>query len=264
VFEELRSTSGFAGWISDNITITNLSFINGLRHNITISGTSQVAATRCDGITIQNVTSTFAHNKNLNIRYCDTVLIEDYIGDDALYEDGIMFYLGNTNCVVNRAKCRRNGRNGLGWNSALGTGLVVTDIETAGNIYAGIGITAAGATINNAVMKDRLVISNAYNNADNITINTVAISEYTPTDTPGGLYNDSIVALLGEITNVAINELSITDCNGLGIYSTNQFTPANPPVNVDITGGGFYNHTGTKADLYVGSDIVFADFDNYP
>lgn len=261
VFEELRSTSGFAGWVSDNITITNLRFINGLRHNICITGTGATAALRCDGVTIQNVTSTFAHNKNCNIRYCDTVLIEDYIGNDALREDGLMFYLGNTNVIVNRIECKRNGRWGLCWNGATGTGIVVNDVVTDGNVYGGVAITAASATMTDLVMGDRLVISNQYDNCNNITMSNVAISNYTPS---GGLYNNAIVGFLGEITNIEINELSITDCNGLGIYSTNQFTPPNPPVNVDIIGGGFYNHTGTKASLYAGSDMVFTDFDNYP
>lgn len=261
VFEELRSTSGFAGWVTDNITIQNLSFINGLRHNICISGTSQVAATRCDNIDILNVTSTFAHNKNCNIRYCDDVLVEDYTGNDALYEDGLMFYLGNTNVIVNRATCRRNGRHGISWNSAVGTGLTLNTATTSGNFYAGISITAAGANLSNLTMSDRLLVSNQYNNADNITMNGVAISNFTPIE---GLYSDSIVALLGEINNVQMTNLTITDCNGLGILSTNQFTPANPPVNVDFINGGFYNHTGTKSSIYAGSDIVFTNFANYP
>jgi hypothetical protein len=261
VFEELRSTSGFAGWVSDNITITNLNFTNGLRHNICITGTGATAALRCDGITIQNVNSTFAHNKNCNIRYCDTVLIEDYIGNDAIWEDGLMFYLGNTNVTINRIECKRNGRHGVSWNGASGTGLVGDEITTADNFYAGVSITAAGATLTDLVMNDRLLVSNQYDNANTISITRVAISDFAPDE---GLYSDSCVALLGAITDVAINELSITDCTGLGILSTNQFTPAAPPVNVDITGGGFYNHTGTKASLFAGSDIVFADFDNYP
>jgi hypothetical protein len=261
VFEELRSTSGAAFWICDNITISNLNFINGLRHNICISGTSTAAATRCDHIHISNVTSTFAHNKNCNIRYCDNVTVEDYIGDDAIWEDGLMFYLGNSNCVINRITCRRNGRNGIGWNSLYADGLTGGTLVTQDNVYAGIGITGKNVTLTGITMRDRLGIAYAYANATGITLTNVAIANYTADPT---YYNGSIVCLQGEIKNIALNELSITNCNGIGIYTTKEYTPANPPVNVDVTGGGLYNHTGTTYTIEAGTDIVFSDFDNAP
>ena len=121
-----------------------------------------------------------------------------------------MFYLSNTNAVIDHIECKRNGRNGVGWNGASSGSLTGTNIETADNIYDGIGISCNNVTLTDVVMSDRLVISNQYDNANNITINNIAISNY---HTLVGLYSDSVVALLGEINTIALNELSITNCS---------------------------------------------------
>jgi hypothetical protein len=257
-FEEHKAGSGFTAWCCDHITITNLNFIRGLRHNINCTGYNN--ATRTTNLTIQNVHSTFAYNKNCNIRYCTTVLVEDYVGNDAIEEDGLMFYLHNYSVTINRISCNRNGRFGVGWNGGQPGSILGDTISTSGNHDAGVYSSAANLTYTNVTMSDRLVLSNAYDNGNDISITNIAISNHIA----NASYYGCIVGLFGAITNVALNELSITGCTGIGIKATSDYTPLGPPVNVDITGGGIYTHTGTKFDIVGGSDVVFSDFDNYP
>ena len=269
VFEEHRTNCGFTAWICDDTSILGtgltgsdrLNFKNGLRHNINITGFDPVET--CDRPIIRGVLSTDAYNKNCNIRYCTDWIIEDYEGNDAVEEDGLMFYLGNINGVINRISCKRNGRNGIGWNSAHGEGLVATDIITADNKGAGIAISAKDAVFNNVTMSDVLSITYTYANATNIVFNNIAISDHDV----GGDFWGALVRLSGAIDNITFNNLTITNCIGIGIYAFPDFVPSLSPTNVTFNGGGIYSHTGECRkifwiDIPTGSQstIEFNDF----
>jgi len=258
IFEEHRTNCGVSFWVCDNVEVSDLTLHRALRHNINVSGFGPALADMCTGVYVHDIESYEAYNKACNIRYCDTVLVEDYIGNDCTMEDGLMFYLGDTNVVINRITCRNNRRNGVAWNSLHCDGLIATDIITEGNTYAGIAILARNSVWNNLVMKDVLQISDAYANATNVVINGVTIEDFAVADFWGG-----IVRLQGEIQNVTVNDLVMNRCTGIGILSTAEFGGV-PPQTTLFDGGGIYDHTGAHTSLAVGSDITFNDFDYTP
>jgi len=54
--------------------------------------------------------------------------------------------------------------------------------------------------------------------------------------------------------------MTMTDCSGVGILSTDGGLGGYPQTVV-FTGGGIYNHTGTKTDIQGTSDVTFTDFE---
>ena len=48
-------------------------------------------------------------------------------------------------------------------------------------------------------------------------------------------------------------------CDGDGIVAANYL--GGDPQEIKITNGGIFNHTGTKTDISVGSDVTFTNFD---
>jgi len=264
-FEEHKASSCVTFWCCNNINIEGLDidnplrFTGGLRHNINCTGYDN--SNRTTNVHAQYLESTYAYNKNFLIRYCTGVIIEDYVGNDAVCEDGLMFYLHNIDCEAYRIECKRNGRCGIGWNGAQSGNLTVEDIVTENNVYAGFYSSCDNVTGSNFTMKDRLIFSNVYDNCDDISISGITIDGYTSNN---GLYSNCVVGFFGEVTNIALSNVTVQNCTSTGaaFKTTNDYTPANPPVNVVINGGGLYSHTGTMYDLYSPYGIDFNNFRN--
>jgi hypothetical protein len=240
----------------DNIILEKPVVRDCLMHNISINGHDGTAQYYNTNIELINPESYDGHDKNVLVRDIDGfTLTGKLITEGAVWEDGLMFYTLCKNITVNEVEANDCKRAGLYWNSAQCEGLIVNKLTTSGN-GRGLYITAKDAVINDVTSSDIALLSNVYNNADNIVVNGLTIT---------GAVGTNILQLSGNVRNSTINDLVITGCTGVGIKcDSDAGTPSDPPENILIDGGGIYNNTGDKFSIEGGTDITFTNFENYP
>lgn len=235
-----------------------LEILNNALHGIAFLGTTNYQS---KNIIVDKVKSHLNHDKNILFYYTDISSVSNCIGDDSLFEDGLMYYALNTNAAISNVSCNNNRRGGLYMNGNPNLLLLGTGINLSGNKFYDLVINSTNVTLNNvnitgiSTIEQRysVWISSFYEYGDNIEINNLAIN---------GIINPdyAVVGLIGELSNIDITNLTLNNCNGVGILATDGGLGGFPQT-VIIEDGGIYNHTGTKTDIQAGSDVTFTDFD---
>ena len=250
--ENQRSGCGIAIWESEYIVIKDITVKDCLLHNISISGSD--FSNGCNTINLLSLTVIGGHDKNILVRFTDSVVVNDCAVTGALWEDGLIFYNFVTNATVNNLYASENKRAGLNWNSSDNSGLVATNIIGVNNTFRTLYITGPDAVFNNvSCTGDGILLAEPTGSYDcsNIIINTISILNAN---------QSQMVYFLGGIDNITINDLTIDGCTGIGFKSEDYSGDTNYPSNVTINRIGISNHTGLTTDISIGSDITFNDF----
>lgn len=239
--ESILTSCGLCATNSDNLIIDGITCINGLMHNFNFSND-------LTNLQLSNLHADTCIDKNILIRGCVGVTLNDILCENAIEEDGLIFYSGVVNAYVNNITCKNNDRYGFAWGGETSNGLSGGNITVDGNLR-GVNISAKNVVLSNIVSSDSIWLSAAYT-CKNITLNNVEII---------GAVATNILYLYGNVKNIDINNLTITGCNGVGIKSIIYEDLL--AEDVVITGGGIYDHTGVKVDLAEGTDVTFTDFE---
>lgn len=239
-WEHQKCAMAFVVFESDNIEIDGLTIEDGLAHSLAISATLTGLSTN---IRLKNLNVNTGHDKNILIRFSDSVTVEncatdgdpENTGTDETWEDGLIFYSNCTNCTVNGFVGKNCRRSGFIWNSNSSDGLVANNVTTIGcgtRTGYGVDIDAKNATISNFTINDSFRIGGPY-----VTTNIVAtniILESTQLQLP----NDYLFSIGGDgvtLNNFIMqNSKSKTGFNAIRIIGT----------DVEFNGGAVVNHTG--------------------
>jgi len=242
VKEEKRAGVGICVTSCDNVTIEGLTVRDALLHNISVSAV--LDSVFSSNIRLNNITAIHAHDKNIIIKRTNNSWVTNTFCDSATWEDGLIYYLGDSNAVVSNVTLTNNNRSGFCWNSITSQYLTADHITTSGNGYAGVSVNAKYATLSYLTMDDPLSIA-TYTPYD-IVLNNVTITGADGTSPP--------VVDIGGAKRVTLNNLIMTGCTNDGIRTNG--------TNEDIifNGGGIYNHYG-RVKSNVTDDITFNDFD---
>jgi len=251
VFQETRNGCGLVILHCDNVVIDGLTFKNGLLHNININGNNGTTATFCNNIRVNNVHSYSAHDKNCHVRYVKQVWVTNSIFENALYEDGLIFYVHCYNAFVDNVITRNNPRAGIYWNSQYDSCFTATNLQTSGNLY-GIYLTSRRVNISNVISTDNIYISNAYDARD-INLSNIQIV---------GSSSEFQIYIGGSVERVNFSNLTIRSCTGIAIKT--QTLSLGTPTAILISGGGIYDHTGTTTDIAGGTGITWSNFTGSP
>lgn len=249
VIEDQRAGCGLVVWKGSNIEIDGVVIRDSLLHNFSISSLDSPVVLSSENIILRNCEGYNGHDKNFLIRDIDGVELYDLIANDATWEDGIIFYANVLNAIVDGIYAEGNHRAGFYWNSSSNNYLTAQNITTRDNTR-GVYLVSKGATISNVDSNDMLNLSSQYDCSDNVLTN-IALHDIDA---------DYCLYLWGNIENIEINNLTITDCSVPAIKSA-EFGSEELPINVTIEGGGIYNHTGYLTEIQEGSDITFTDFE---
>lgn len=222
---------------------------NGQLHNVSFSGN---ATKKCYDITYSGYCHA-AHDKNTLVAYTDKMNITDYEGNDALFEDGIIFYVWCTNIFFSNIRVSNNNRYGVSFGNYCSV-LVGRNIYTSGNTSAGINWIGKDINVSDIYSTDIGRISLAYP-CENINISNWTFKSAT------GTY---ILWFRGAVKRVNISNLIFDDCDGVAIRADKDYPLAgnDPCTDINIIGGGIFNHKGATNELAVGTDIVFTAFRN--
>jgi len=179
--------------------------------------------------------------------------INVYEGNDAVFEDGIIFYLWCTNITYDNISCSDNNRYGVSWGNYCTT-IQGFNLITSGN-ETGINILGRGWQCVNLIQSDVAIFSAAYAIADSFNIVNWNFSNVTAT---------YILRFRGDVKRGNISNLNFNGCNGTAIFTEANLPTSAPaaPSEINIVGGGIYNHTGSTNNLAAGTDIVFTAFRN--
>jgi len=245
----------------NNVTIkgrNQLEVTNSVLHGISFLGG---ATYQSKNIVIDKVKSHLNHDKNALFYNTDNSIVSNYIGDDSLFEDGLIYYVLNTNAIVNNISCKNNRRGGFYANSNSNFNVTGDNIELSGNKMYDVVINSSNVTLSNVNIIGKplvsprysVLVSYAYEYGKTIVITNMNID---------GIINPlyGVIGLIGGIDGVTFNNAKISNCSGIAIVSDDGVY-AGFPQNVHFIGGGIYNHTGTKTDIQAGSDVTFTDFE---
>lgn len=249
VIEDQRAACGLALYKSNNVIVDGLTVDDSLMHNYSISGHDGSGDINSHDVILRRCIANRGHDKNFLVRDILRVTVDDCEGNDATWEDGLIFYSTTDTAVVNNFKGSGNRRSALYWNSNNNTNLVATNTYTRNNQNKGVYVISKNAVYNGIDTDDMVHFRDQYE-VDNIVMNDVIID---------GCTQEAAIKFDGGVKNITINNLIIRNCNCIAILATN--VSGNTPINVVINGGGIYNHTGTKTDIAVGSDITFNNFE---
>jgi hypothetical protein len=246
--ENWKSSTTLSIYRSSNVSIRDLSLVNGSLHNLSING---ISGASCRYITIENVSCDGAKLKNFLFRYVDEAEVTNVTGINSVYEDGFTLYINCTNFTINEVTVTNNTRFGFAQLSSC-NGNTADGITASGN---GVDMQLSSNGTFSNITSDSPVTITAFYATDGLTINNLAIT---------GAVATQIIWLMGNVKNVTFNEMAMTGCTGIGIKATDLYTPGLYPENIVFNGGGIYTHTGTKTDINVSADVTFTDFDGLP
>lgn len=234
-----------------NVLIDGITFRNPICHGIAISSLAGVGEIN-QNIRLNNIKSFNAWDKCCIIRFTNNVEITNSTFEKTGWEDGLMFYGNVTNAKIFNITAKNCPRYGIGWNSAQNEYLTGSNIQTSGN-GRGIAIVAKYVNLSNLIMNDPLMISNQYTCTD-VNISNVVIRAASGATYP-------CLYFYGQVQRVNLSNIVINGCTGTAISS---YDASGVPIDVHITGGGLYNHTGTSYSIAAGTDITWTAFDNQP
>lgn len=245
--------NGFRIWGRNRFEV-----LGGVAHGIAVDNHEE----RSSNIDYRRIYSHDAHNKNFHFYYCRKIFMDDIIANDSEYEDGIIFYTLNDSITMNNITCMNNRRGGIYFNSNSNIACNASNLFLAGNVEGDLLINSNNLNLTDVFISRystkkidySIKITSAYSYGDNINITNLSISGIELNT------NGSVIGLFGDVDNININNMNMTNCIGLGIRSDVSGLGVDYPDNVIFDGGGIFNHTGTKTDIESGSDVTFTDF----
>lgn len=257
-WEETGTGIMIAGYVED-ISVSGLEVKNNILHGLAFYGNIVPIPY---GVSLYDLNVHHNHDKNIvGYRFRD-VSISDVEASDAMFEDGITLYTSLADITVTNVVTNRNPRGGLTWGaSCVGlalNGLYAEDCSAYGGGSGGLYIMGSGVVAQDISLKRcNLFFENTTHLADYCKDNILSdvIVDGNEFDTT----NDAAVDFLGHCTNIVINNLLVENCAGTAFKSTESGIQ-DAPEGLEINGGSLVDHTGTKEDYMVGTDITFTDF----
>lgn len=230
-----------------------LTIRNAVLHNVVMSGGLY------DGVAIDgevgNLDSGYAHDKNILFTTTDGIYVHDVEAHHSLFEDGLIFYLGNVNMTVEDIYEHDNARTGL---SLLSNGVCNATLDRI-RCSKSLSLTSSGITASNVTMDSSasLFINSSYGQGNDIEINGITFTNQTVS---------RLIIIEGAVDGIAINDCEINGCttSTAAIYVDELSGGGVYPQNVEFNGGGIYDNTGTAFAIDVNADVTFTDFDNAP
>jgi len=258
--EEVRAYCGISIFESNGCNVkgtetNHLTFRNAGMHSVAIRGNT--AKTKGNNNTVQYVTSWKAHDKGVLAYYTDGTIIRNYVGKYSIFEDGITIYQHNTNYTIEDVNVIMNNRTGIALSGAENSGTSVVNRINA--LSDNILISSFGLTATDLTLRGDYAIM--YISSSGAALSGLTLNNLTFDMCSGG--NTYILKIVGNVSNIAINEMEINGCVATnGIEADDYSSDGNFPQNVTITGGGIYNGAITnKTVIDASADVTITDFD---
>ena len=248
--EDVRQFCGISFHDTQSPSVSGVTVKNAGLHGISIGGMSTIS-----GVVVQNITAKENHDKNILLRATDGAILNNITAEDSVFEDGLTLYAGNVNFIITNVFVNGNPRWGV---------VILNNGECNGSISTiqstdGIAVWSSDAEINDVTFTDDgyISIQDVYTYGNDLVFNNITYNNVS---------RDSLISILGGCDRITFNELVFNDTtsSSAAILVDDRSGGGDFPQDILIDGGGFYNHTGTKASIDASADVVFADFDNYP
>ena len=259
VIEDQRANCGIVAFRSTNITVKDITVKNCQMHNVSVSSLDGVLSAKCSDIRFENCKFFNPNEKNMLFWGVTRAWVNGCYSDGAQWEDGVNFYAFCTEIFVNNFEATNNGRGGIyitAWNS--NGRIEINGLTTSGN-GAGLWVSGRRINITNFINSDGIRLAPTGGEGASVINITNLISHDISTTSGSSRYNPvACIYILGGANKINITNWTAED-NSLPLVKTiTDGTGA--AVNVKISTGGVYDHTGTVNDIAVGADVTFTNF----